>query len=104
MLGMASVACSVSDWLAIPAAWLNGLAAGLLHVMTWIAQACARVPSLNLRLDLPYRWLGPVGGALLALAFLTQVQSRSLLRLLGVPAAALIGWLLLAFLLRAFSS
>jgi len=103
MLGMASVACSVSDWLAWPAMWLNGLAAALLHLMTWIAQACALVPSVNLELALPHRWLGPLGGALLALAFLTQAQSKSLIRLLGIPAATLAGWLLFVFLLRALS-
>jgi competence protein ComEC len=103
MLGMASVACSVSDWLAWPAMWLNGLAAALLHIMTWIAQTCALVPSINLELPLPHRWLGPLGGALLALAFLTQAQSKSLARLLGVPAVALAGWLLLVFFLHALS-
>ena len=103
MLGMASVACSVSDWLAWTATWLNGLAAALLHLMTWIAQVCALVPSINLELALPQRWLGPLGGALLALAFLTQAQSKSLVRLLGVPAMVLAGWLILVFLLRALS-
>ena len=103
MLGMASVACGVSEWLAWPASWLNGLAAALLHLMTWIAQACALLPSVNLTLALPHRWLGPLGGALLAGAFLTQAQSRSLSRLLGIPAAALAAWLLLVFLLRALS-
>jgi len=103
MLGMASVACSVSDWLAWPAAWLNGLAAALLHLMTWIAQVCALVPSINLVLALPHRWLGPLGGTLIALAFLSQAQSKSLLRLLGIPAVLLTGWLLLVFLLRASS-
>ena len=103
MLGMASVACSVSDWLAWPAAWLNGLAAAWLHLMTWIAQVCALVPSINLELPLPRRWLGPLGGALLALAFLSQAQSKSLGRLLGVPAMVLAGWLILVFLLRALS-
>ena len=103
MLGMASVACSVSDWLACPATWLNGLAAALLHLMTWIAQACALVPSINLELALPHRWLGPLGGAMLALVFLTQAQSKSLIRLLGIPAATLAGWLLFVFLLRALS-
>jgi hypothetical protein len=103
MLGMSSIACGTSEWLAWPAAWLNGLAAALLHLMTWIAQACALLPSVNLTLALPHRWLGPLGGALLAGAFLTQAQSRSLARLLGVPAAALAGWLLLVFLLRALS-
>jgi competence protein ComEC len=103
MLGMASVACSASDWLAWPAAWFNGLAAALLHAMTWIAQTCALVPSMNIQLTLPQRWLGPLGGALLAFAFLSQAQSKSLARLLGVPAAALTGWWLFVFLLRVLS-
>ena len=103
MLGMASVACSVSDWLAWPATWLNGLAAALLHLMTWIAQACALVPTMNLELALPHRWLGPLGGALIALAFLSQAQAKSLLRLLGIPAMALACWLLLVFFLHAIS-
>jgi hypothetical protein len=103
MLGMASVACSVSDWLAWPAAWLNGLAAALLHLMTWIAQVCAVVPTMSIQLTLPYRWLGPLGGTLLAVAFLSQSQSKSLSRLLGVPAAILSGWLLVVFLLRTLS-
>ena len=66
--------------------------------MTWIAQACAELPGMNLELSLPHRWLGPAGGALLAVTFLAQAQSKSLLRLLGVPAAVLAAWLLLAFL------
>ena len=103
MLGMASVACSTTDWLAWPAAWINGAAAALLHGMTWIAQACAVVPTMNLQLALPHRWLGPMGGALLALAFLSQAQSKSLARLLGVPATALGAWFLLVFFLRCLS-
>ena len=103
MLGMASVACSVSDWFAWPATWLNGLAAALLHLMTWIAQACALVPTMNLELALPHRWLGPIGGALLATAFLTQAQAKSVARLLGLPAAALGVWFLLVFFLHAIS-
>lgn len=103
MLGMASVACGVSDALAGPAAWLNGLAAALLHVMTWIAQACAVVPTMNLALAVPHRWLGPLGGALVAATFLSQAQARSLGRLLGWPAAALVAWLLLVFFLRCLS-
>jgi len=103
MLGMASVACGVSDWLATPASWLNGLAGAWLHGMTWIAQTCAVLPGLNLELSLPYRWLGPAGGALLAATFLTQAQSENLGRLLGVPALLSGCWLLLAFLLRALS-
>jgi hypothetical protein len=98
MLGMASVACGVSDGLAWPASWINGIAGAWLHGMTWIAQACAALPGLNLELSLSQRWLGPAGGALLAATFLAQAQSKSLRRLLGVPAAVLAAWLLLAFL------
>jgi competence protein ComEC len=103
MLGMASVACSPLDWLAGPASWINGFAGAWLHGMTWIAQACAKPSGLDLELSLPQRWLGPAGGALLAATFLAQAQSKSLLRLLGVPAAGLAVWLLLVFLLRALS-
>ena len=103
MLGMASVACGVSDGLTWPAMWINGLAGAWLHGMTWIAQACAELPGLNLELTMSHRWLGPAGGALLAATFLAQAQSKSLVRLLGVPAFLLICWLLLAFLLRALS-
>jgi competence protein ComEC len=103
MLGMASIACGVNDWLATPASWLNGLAGAWLHAMTWIAQACALLPGLNLQLTLPSRWLGPFGTALLTLAFLSQAQSKSLGRLLGVPGAVLAGWILLVFLLRVLS-
>jgi competence protein ComEC len=103
MLGMASIACGMSDWLATPASWLNGLAGAWLHAMTWIAQACALLPGLNLELTLPSRWLGPFGAALLTLAFLSQAQSKSLRRLLGVPGAVLAGWILLVFLSRVLS-
>ena len=103
MLGMASIACGMSDGLAWPAMWINGLAGAWLHGMTWIAQACAELPGMNLELSLPHRWLGPAGGALLAASFLAQAQSKSLGRLLGVPALLLACWLLLAFLLRALS-
>ena len=100
MLGMASVACGVSDWLATPASWLNGLAGAWLHGMTWIAEACASVPVINVELTLPHRWLGPAGSALLATAFLSQAQSKNLARLLGVPTTVLVGWGLAVFLLR----
>jgi len=71
--------------------------------MTWIARACAELPGLNVELALPHRWLGPLGGALLAATFLAQAQSRSPLRLLGVPAAALGAWFLFVILLHALS-
>jgi hypothetical protein len=71
--------------------------------MTWVAKTCAMVPVINLELTLPHRWLGPAGSALLAAAFLSQAQSKSLVRLLGVPAAVLAGWGLAGFLLSILS-
>jgi competence protein ComEC len=103
MLGMASIACGVSDRLATPASWLNGIAGAWLHAMTWVAQACATLPGLNLELVLPYGWLGPLGATSLATAFLSQAQSKSLSRLLGVPVALLAVWMLLVILLRVLS-
>lgn len=103
MLGMASVACSATDWLAWPAQALNGLAAGCLHLMTWLAQACALLPGLSLELSLSHRWLGPAGGAALAATFLAQAQTRSAARLLLVPTAVLAGWLLLVIFLHHLS-
>jgi competence protein ComEC len=103
MLGMASIACGVSNRLATPASWLNGIAGAWLHAMTWVAQACATLPGLNLELVLPYGWLGPLGATSLAAAFLSQAQSKSLSRLLGVPVALLAVWMLLVILLRVLS-
>jgi hypothetical protein len=103
MLGMASIACGVSDWLATPASWLNGIAGAWLHAMTWIAEACALVPGINLELTLPHRWLGPAGSTLLMAAFLSQAQSKSLARLLGIPVAVLGTWWAWVFLFRTLS-
>ncbi|MBM3868253.1 MAG: ComEC/Rec2 family competence protein [Verrucomicrobia bacterium] len=103
MIGMASVACGVSEALAGPAAWLNGFAAAWLHGMTWIAEACARLPGLRLELALGQRWLGPAGGALLAATFLAQAQARSPARLLGGPAAALAAWFVVVIFLHRLS-
>ncbi len=100
ILGMASTACSVSDWLLWLGAWLNGTAAACLHTMTWCAEACAQIPTMNLHLTLARPWLGPAGGALMAAAFLLQAESKSVRRLLGVPALALLLWLSLAWLLQ----
>lgn len=103
MLGMASVACSPADGLAGPASWINGLAGAWLHGMTWIAQACARLPGLNVELALPHRWLGPAGGALLAATFLAQARATSPVRLLGAPAAMLGAWSLFVIFLHLLS-
>lgn len=103
LLGMASVALSPCDWLAAPASWLNGAAALVLRAMGWLAEAGAMVPGIQVELTLPHRWLGPLGGALLAAVFLAQAQSRQVRHLLGWPAAAFLGWLLLIWFWQAVS-
>ena len=96
MLGMASVACGVSDGLAMPASWLNGIAGAWLHAMTWIADQAAQVPGISLHAQTRGAHAGPMGAALIAVVYLAQCEAKSLWRLLGIPAACLLAWMALA--------
>jgi competence protein ComEC len=96
MLGMASVACGVSDWLATPASWLNGIAGAWLHAMTWIADQAAQVPEISLHAQTRGAYAGPMGAAMIAGVYLAQCEAKSLWRLLGIPAACLLAWMALA--------
>jgi competence protein ComEC len=96
MLGMASVACGVSDGLATPASWLNGLAGAWLHAMTWIADQAAQVPGISLHAQTRGAHAGPMGAAMIAVVFLAQCEAKSLWRLLGIPAGCLLAWIALA--------
>lgn len=96
MLGMASVACGASDWLAPPASWLNGIAGAWLHAMTWIADLAAQVPGISWHAQVRGAYAGPMGAALIAVVFLTQCAAKSLWRLLGIPAVCLLVWMVLA--------
>jgi competence protein ComEC len=96
MLGMASVACGVSDGLATPASWLNGIAGAWLHAMTWIADQAAQVPGISLHAQTRGAHAGPMGAALIAVVYLAQCEAKSLWRLLGIPAACLLAWMALA--------
>jgi predicted membrane metal-binding protein len=100
ILGMASTACSVSDWLLWLGMWLNGTAAACLHTMAWCAEICALVPTMNIHLTLTRPWLGPAGGILMSGVFLMQAEAQSVRRLLGGPALALLLWLGLVWLLQ----
>ncbi len=95
MLGMASVACGVSDWLATPASWLNGLAGAWLHAMTWIADQVAQVPGISLHAQARGASAGPMGAAMIAVVFLAQCEAKSIGRLLGIPAGCLLAWMAL---------
>ena len=98
ILGMVSTALSPWDALRPAAEWINGLAALGLRAMAGFAELCAQAPGMNFTMELSRPWLGPAGAALLAAVFLAQAEEKSLLRLLGVPLAGLLAWLLLAAL------
>jgi hypothetical protein len=93
MLGMASIACGMSDWLATPASWLNGLAGAWLHAMTWIADQAAQVPGISLHAQTRGAHAGPMGAAMIVVVFLAQCEAKSLWRLLGIPAGCLLAWM-----------
>jgi len=96
MLGMASVACGVSDGLAWPASWINGVAGAWLHGMTWIADQAAQVPGISLHAQTRGAYAGPMGAAMIAIIFLAQCEAKSLWRLLGIPAGGLLVWMTFA--------
>jgi len=93
MLGMASIACGMSDWLATPASWVNGLAGAWLHAMTWIADQAAQVPGISLQAQTRGAHAGPMGAAMIVVVFLAQCEAKSLWRLLGIPAGCLLAWM-----------
>ena len=93
MLGMASIACGMSDWLATPASWVNGLAGAWLHAMTWIADQAAQVPGISLHAQTRGAHAGPMGAAMIVVVFLAQCEAKSLWRLLGIPAGCLLAWM-----------
>jgi competence protein ComEC len=96
VLGMASTACSVWPASLPLARWLNGGAALALDGMTALAELAARVPWPDLASERMPTATGASGALLLAACFLAQAESRSVARLLGVPAGLLLVWFALA--------
>jgi len=95
VLGMASLLCCSWPALLPLAAWLNGAAAATLDAMSACTQAFAQIPGLVLE-GQPYPAAsGPACAALLVACFLAQAETKSALRLLGVPALLVLAWLLL---------
>ena len=96
VLGMASTAGSVWPASLPLARWLNGGAALALDGMTALAELAARVPWPDLASERMPAATGATGALLLAACFLAQAESRSVARLLGVPAGLLLVWFALA--------
>ncbi|GBL44091.1 hypothetical protein LBMAG55_04760 [Verrucomicrobiota bacterium] len=92
VLGLASTALSPWPALLPIASWLNGGAALALDGMTALARAAAQIPWPDLVDQQVSPVAGGVGAGLLATCFLAQAETRSLPRLLGLPAALLLVW------------
>jgi competence protein ComEC len=95
VLGMASLLCCPFPALLPLAAWLNGVAAATLDAMSACTQAFAQIPGLVLQGQPHPAASGPACAALLVACFLAQAETKSALRLLGVPALLVLAWLLL---------
>lgn len=95
VLGMASLLCCSWPALLPLAAWLNGAAAATLDAMSACTQAFAQIPGLVLQGQPHPAASGPACAALLVACFLAQAETKSALRLLGVPALLVLAWLLL---------
>ena len=96
VLGMASTALSVWPASLPVARWLNGGAAAALDGMAALAELAAQVPWPDLASERTSTTAGATGALLLAACFLAQAESRSVARLLGIPAGLLLVWFALA--------
>ena len=95
ILGMASLLfCPWSGLLPV-AAWINGCAALVLNAMSGFTQAFAQIPGLVLTGTVQPAAAGPACAALLVACFLVQAETKSALRLLGVPAILVALWVIL---------
>lgn len=95
VLGMASLLLCPFAVLAPVAAWINGVAAGVLDAMTAFTQAWALIPGLNLTGQVRPGWSGPACAAVLVACFFIQAEMKGAARLLGVPATLVVVWYLL---------
>ena len=94
VLGMASLLLCVWPPLLAIAAWINGAAAAVLDGMTWLTEAFAWIPHLNLTGTVAPAVSGPLCAAALVACFLAQAEVKDARRLLGIPAALVAMWYL----------
>jgi len=95
ILGMASLLFCPWSGLLPFAAWINGCAALVLNAMSGFTQAFAQIPGLVLTGTVQPAAAGPACAALLVACFLAQAETKSALRLLGVPLALVLLWFVL---------
>ena len=93
--GMISLFLSPWEKLLSLAQWINGGGVIVLKLMTWIAEVFSKIPGLNLQRGPTESTSGPVCVLLLIGCFLAQAESKSVIRLFGIPAIIVGGWLIL---------
>ena len=77
------------------AQWINGAGVIILNIMTAIAELFARIPGLNLQGSPRWPASGPLCALILIGCFLVQAESKSVIKLFGVPALIVVSWIIL---------
>ena len=77
------------------AQWINGAGVIILNIMTAIAEFFARIPGLNLQGSPRWPASGPFCALILIGCFLVQAESKSGVKLFGVPALIVVSWIIL---------
>jgi len=77
------------------AQWINGAGVIILNIMTAIAEFFARIPGLNLQGNPTWPASGPLCALILIGCFLMQAESKSVIKLFGIPALIVGSWIIL---------
>ena len=77
------------------AQWINGAGVIILYIMTYIAECFAKIPGLNLQGSPTWPASGPLCALILIGCFLIQAESKSVIKLFGVPTIIVGTWVIL---------
>jgi len=77
------------------AQWINGAGVIILNIMTSIAELFARIPGLNLQGSPRWPTSGPFCALILIGCFLVQAESKSIIKIFGIPALIVVSWIIL---------
>jgi len=77
------------------AQWINGAGVIILNIMTAIAEFFAKIPGLNLQGSPRWPTSGPICALILIGCFLIQAESKSVIKLFGIPALIVVSWIIL---------
>ena len=94
VLGMASLSLYCWDGFLPAAKWINGLAALTLDAMAWLVKLFTVIPHLVFQTNSGAERSGQICVAFLVGCFLYQTESKSVIKLLGIPALIVLLWIL----------